>query len=238
MNIIESPSNLNTNKLFWIRILIFCGVLSSLHYFAINIYVPLQDPSYSIAAMTVSELSAVDAVTRDLWTLLVIPYSIFILAFGTGILLIADESRSLHIIGKLTIFDGIIGFFWPPMHLREVIAAGGGTITDTMHIVFAATTSMIFILTLIFGATSFGKSFRYFSFSILFILLIFGILTSLDSPKLSENLPTPNIGIWERINIGVYLLWVIAFSIMLQNKVTLIKEKYYWHTKINFQNKI
>jgi hypothetical protein len=28
----------------------------------------------------------------------------------------------------------VTGFFWPPMHQREVLAAGGGTRTDTMHI--------------------------------------------------------------------------------------------------------
>jgi hypothetical protein len=29
------------------------------------------------------------------------------------------------------------------------------------------------------------------------------------------NLPTPLIGVWERINIGVFLLWVVMLAIAL-----------------------
>jgi hypothetical protein len=37
----------------------------------------------------------------------------------------------------------------------------------------------------------------------------------MKSPGISEDLPTPLIGVWERINIGVFLLWVIVLAIVL-----------------------
>jgi len=35
------------------------------------------------------------------------------------------------------------------------------------------------------------------------------------APRLSGNQPTPLIGVWERINIAVFLLWVIVLAIAL-----------------------
>lgn len=67
------------------KVLIICGILSSLLYVAINVFVPLQWEGYSAASQTVSELSAIGAPTRRLWLLLVIPYSVLVAAFGWGL---------------------------------------------------------------------------------------------------------------------------------------------------------
>ncbi|HEV8286443.1 MAG TPA: hypothetical protein VGQ09_19175 [Chitinophagaceae bacterium] len=37
----------------------------------------------------------------------------------------------------------------------------------------------------------------------------------IDSPNIEANLPTPWIGVWERINIGVYMIWVMVLAILL-----------------------
>ncbi len=47
------------------------------------------------------------------------------------------------------------------------------------------------------------------------ILIAFGALTGLDGPRIAANLPTPWVGVWERINIGVFLLWVAVLAIAL-----------------------
>ncbi len=66
-----------------------------------------------------------------------------------------------------------------------------------------------------FGAAALGKSFRIFSAAIVLVFFVFGILTTKESLGIEANLPTPYVGIWERINIGAYMLWVIVFSIVL-----------------------
>jgi hypothetical protein len=104
------------------------------------------------------------------------------------------------------------------MHQREVLAAGGGTLTDTLHIVFTMVTVPLMMLTIGFGAASFGKRFKLYSIVTLVVLIIAGIFTGIDSPKIEANLPTPSIGVWERINIGVYMLWVVVLSIILLRK--------------------
>jgi hypothetical protein len=53
------------------------------------------------------------------------------------------------------------------------------------------------------------------------VLLTFGALTFLEAPRLQSNLPTPWIGLWERINISVFLLWVVVLAaLLLQNETS------------------
>ena len=87
--------------------------------------------------------------------------------------------------------------------------------TDTMHIVFSMVTVLLFILSIGFGAAAIGKGFRLYSIATLVILVVFGILTAREAPGIEVNGPTPLIGIWERINIGVYMIWVIVLAIIL-----------------------
>lgn len=200
------------------KFLLACGILSSFYYIAINIFVPLQYAGYSLTSQTISELSAINAPTRSLWVLLCTFYSLLVIAFGWGIWKVAGENRKLLIISIVMMIYGISGFFWPPMHQRQVLATGGGTMTDTMHIVFTAVTVALMLIMLISGAATFGKRFRYYSVATIMVLLAFGILTGISSPAMAKNLPTPMIGVWERINIGVFMLWVIVFASVLLHK--------------------
>ena len=180
------------------KALLVCGILSSLLYVAMNIFVPMGWDAYSSTSQTVSELSAIDAPTRPLWVLLGIIYTFLLIAFGWGVLKSDSGNRPLRIVGGLLLAYGIISLAWPfaPMHLREVLATAGGTLSDTMHIVFAMATILLMLLAIGFGAAVFGKQFRLYSIVTFVILLAFGILTFSDSPGISKNQPTPLIGVW------------------------------------------
>jgi len=189
-----------------------------LWYVIVNIIVPIQYPGYDMVSQTVSELSAVDTPTRTLWFVLCIFYSLLFIAFGLGIWLSAKGSWMLKFVALVIIFDALLGFYWPPMHQRKIIAAGGGTSTDTLHLVWAFIHLGLMLLMIGFGAATLGKGFRIFSVAIVLIFLVFGILTTKESLGIEANLPTPHVGIWERINIGAYMVWVIVFAIMLMRR--------------------
>ena len=197
------------------KTLLFCGILSSLLYVAMNVIGAMLYEGYNSASQVVSELSAVDAPTRLLWVLMGIVYTLLLAGFGWGIRQSAGGNRALRVVGALFLVYGVIGLFWPPMHQREVLAAGGATFTDTLHIVFAMVWGFFAVLSIGFGAAAFGKYFRLYSIATLLILVFFGVLTGLEAPQMEANQPTPYIGIWERINIGVYLLWVVVLAIKL-----------------------
>ena len=200
------------------KLLIACGILSSLLYVASNIFIPMQYPGYSLASHTVSELSAIGSPTRQLWVQVLSVYSILVIVFGWGVCRVAGKKRSLRVAGILIAVYAVIGFFWPPMHTREVLAAGGGTFTDTLHVVFTLATVPLMLLVMAFASAALGKSFRLYSLISLVIVIFFGVLTGLSSPQMEANLPTPWMGVWERISIGAYMLWVLALSVLLLRK--------------------
>jgi Protein of unknown function (DUF998) len=202
------------------KVLLFCGILSSLLYVAMNIFVPTLFAGYNSASQTVSELSAIGAPTRTLWVALGTVYTLLIIAFGWGAWQSTARNKNLRITGFLIFVYGVVSIVWPfaPMHQREALAAGGETLSDAMHLVLAAVTVLLMTTAMGFGAAAFGKRFRVYSIATILILLVFGILTGLDAPGVKANLPTPWAGVWERINIGVFLLWIIVLAIVLLRK--------------------
>jgi hypothetical protein len=67
------------------KALLVCGILSSLLYVAMNVFIPMQWQGYRSASQTVSELSAIDAPTRPIWVPLGIAYTLLVAAFGFGV---------------------------------------------------------------------------------------------------------------------------------------------------------
>lgn len=197
------------------KTLLVCGILSSLWYVSINIFVPMMYDGYSMASLTVSELSAIGAPTRILWVLLCLLYPLLFAAFGWGVLQSSRENRALRIVGSLIILYCIMNFYWPPMHQREVIAAGHGTLTDTLHKIYAMITLIFMMMIMGFGAAALKKTFRIFTIATFVVFIAFGMLIGMEFPGIQANLPTPHIGIWERINIGAFMFWVIVFAIVL-----------------------
>jgi len=195
--------------------LLYCGIAASLFYIAMNIFFPFLDKRYNWITQTVSELSAVDAPTRPLWFPLGIVYTLLIAAFGWGVFRSAVGNRYLCIVGILLIINGLIGLTWSPMHQREVLAAGGGTFTDIWHLVMASVTVLLMFLSIGFGAAAFGKGFRFYSIITILVFIVFGVLTFVEAPNVDKNLPTPYIGLWERINIAAFMAWLLVFSINL-----------------------
>jgi len=199
------------------KILLACGVVSSLLYVAMTVFVAMQWTSYSSASQTISELSAIGAPTRTLWVLPAAVYTVLVTVFGWGVWKSAGRIRALRIAGGLLVAYGGLGLVWPfaPMHLREVLAAGGSTMSDTLHLVLASVTVVLMLLAIGFAAVAFGTRFRLYSLATLAILATCGALTFIDAPRVSANLPTPWIGVWERINIGVFLSWVVVLATRL-----------------------
>jgi hypothetical protein len=128
----------------------------------------------------------------------------------------------VRVVGGLILAHASLGLLWPfaAMHQREVLAAGGGTLSDTVHVVLGGVTVFLMFLAIGFGARAFGKPFRLYSIATIVVLLTFGAMTFIKAPRLQANLPTPWIGLWERINISVFLLWVAVLAAALLRRGT------------------
>ena len=92
---VNKPANQTAHKIF-----LACGVLSSLLYVVANVVTAALYKGYSAVSQTVSELSAIGAPTRELWVLLMIPYSLLVIAFGAGVWQSAEGNRRLLAVKK------------------------------------------------------------------------------------------------------------------------------------------
>lgn len=195
--------------------LLACGLVASLLYLAMNVFVPLVWPTYSSLSQTISELSAVDAPTRPIWVPLGLVYALLVAAFGLGVVQTAGASRAERVLGWMLVINGILSLVWPPMHQREVLAAGGGTLTDTLHLVWAGLTMVLMVGGMFTAMRLFGRPFLVYTVVTLVLLVIFGGLTSRGAPAVAANLPTPWLGVWERINVLGYMAWQGVLSLLL-----------------------
>jgi hypothetical protein len=201
------------------KILLSCGIVSSVLYVVTDVLGTLRYEGYSYADQEFSELTAEGAPTRPLMVALNgIPYTLLVAAFAVGVWASAGPKRAARITGAMLLgyaAFGVAGGVLFPMRPREALAAGEGTLRNAMHIPATAVMSLFILLAMGFGATLLGERFRYYSYGTIAILLVFGALASLQAGQMAANEPTPWMGIEERINIYATMLWVAMLAIGL-----------------------
>lgn len=192
------------------KYLLLCGAVASLLYIAADIYVSSRYPGYSYKDQAISELSAVGAPTKGLWTILLILFDPLLVAFGLGVRKAAASNRPLGITGLLIVVWGLFGLLWYlfPMNMNGNI----GSATDTMHLVMSAVTVFLIITFIGIGSGSGGRWFRLYSLTTIVLMLIFGAMVGQQAPRVARQLPTPWMGIMERISVYAPMVWVIVLS--------------------------
>lgn len=109
---------------------------------------------------------------------------------------------------------GVIGLLMAPysaVHVR----GGEWTISDTLHVVVTSVMVLSILLAVGFGAVTLGPRFRRYSLGTLVLLVVSLALIGVYGPRLAAQLPTPGLGIVERVNVYAYLLWVAVLAIGL-----------------------
>ena len=120
------------------RILLGCGIVSSVLYVVTDVLGTLRYDGYSYADQTFSELTAQGAPTRPLMVALNgIPYTLLVTAFSRGVWTSAAPKRAARITGAMLLgyaAFGMAGGVLFPMRPREALAAGEETLRNVMHI--------------------------------------------------------------------------------------------------------
>lgn len=195
------------------KVLLVCGILASLLYVGTDVLAAMLWKGYSYTGQTVSETFAIGAPTRPLIIVRGLVYSVLLIACGLGVSRSANGKRALRVAGRLLAGLGVVDLAGPftPMHLR----GAERTLTDTMHIVLASADVLLILLIMGFAANAFGKRFRLYSITTILVVVVFGTLAGLDGPRIAANLPTPWVGVTERISIFGFMLWVVVLAVCL-----------------------
>jgi hypothetical protein len=203
------------------QFLLVCGMASALLWIGMDVVASILYDGYSYRDQTVSELSAIGAPTRPFWFAFGTVWSILVIAFAVGLWRSAGETRALRIVAGLMITYAVIMLIAGPfssMHRREVLAAGGATLTDTLHLVVTGIGVFTFLLEIACTATAFGKWFRVYSIATIAAMVVFGAITGVYAPQVQADEPTPWVGVYERINAYGYMLWIFVLAVALWKK--------------------
>jgi hypothetical protein len=199
------------------KVLLACGIAYSLLYAVINdvVAAALYD-GYSRTSQAISELSATGAPTRTLLTALVPLFTALMIAFGIGVWKSADGNRALRVTGGLLVAHGATFPLWllAPMTSREAMGATMPS-NDVGHLVLTVVTILLIVSQVGFGATALGKRFRLYSLLTAITVLVFGALTGTQATAMAAGLPTPWLGLCERVSAGSWLLWLAVLATAL-----------------------
>jgi Protein of unknown function (DUF998) len=186
------------------RILLGCGIVSSVLYIAVDLLGTLRYPGYRYTEQQFSELTAASSPVRPFMVALsVIPNTLLVATFAVGVWISTLPKRAGRITGSMLLgyaAFGMVGGWFTPMNTREALATGERGLRNAMHVPMTAVMSLFMLLAMGFGTTMLGKRCQYYSYATIAILIVFGGLTSLQAGKLVADEPTPLMGLTERIN--------------------------------------
>ena len=194
-----------------LKVLLACGVASSLVYAATDILASMRWQGYDWTSRMVSDLFAVSAPTRSFIVVPMLVYNLLILAVGIGVWLRA-WNRCLRIAGAILIAYGIVSMIGLLIFPLNYAAKGAGA---TMHVVDTFALILLMFAFIAFAATGSGRAFRIYSIATVVVILVGAILAGAQIPRIDAHLPTPGLGVFERLNIYSMLLWVAVFSVSL-----------------------
>ena len=197
------------------KVLLLCGIVSSLLYVATDALATLRYKGYNYKAQAVSELAAIGAPTRRLVVSLFTLYNLLLIAFVGGIWKSASGKRTPRpaaaLLGASAAVGAVVQPYFP-MHRRGEQT----TTTDTMHPALTAVSSLFILLSMAFAAGLHGRRFRDYTAGTMLTLVAFGVWTAADAPRRGAGWgPTPWMGVKERVNIYAYLLWIGALAVSL-----------------------
>ena len=193
------------------RLFLACGIASSVLYVAADAIAVRRYRGYRCRDQFVSELMARGAPTRPLIVSLFVPYNLLLAAFAAGVAMSSTHPRASRAAGAMLAADataGAAGLLCYPMDLRGAPSTRRGR----LHGPVTGALSMFIVLAIAFGAGLRGARFRLYSYVTIGVLVVFGLWTAADIPRLEAGQPTPGAGIKERVNIYAYLLWVAVFA--------------------------
>lgn len=196
------------------KILLICGILSSLLYVATDLLASWRYEGYRLMDQNYSELLATGSPTRPFMLLVSIAYNPLVAAFAVGVWTTASPKRTAHITGTMMVAYAALSmvtplFFQMDMRGAEVTPLG------SLHPPMTAVMSLFILLSIGFGAFLQGRRFRIYSFITIVILIVFGALTASQVPQLAAGQETPWMGFTERINLYTTMLWFAVISAIL-----------------------
>lgn len=169
---------------------------------------------YSALYNAISELSMANAPNKLLMDILFGLYNGFILIFGVGAFLDTDfTSKKFNSAVLMLVLIGILGLL--VLVFTQDPRGSPATLYGTLHIALSGVTALLTIISVILVGSSFKdyvglKNFTWYSYVTAILIFLSG---GAGAASIANNSPIG--GLFERITIFLFMVWVIIFSYIL-----------------------
>jgi len=201
------------------RAMLACGIISPLLYATADLLAGLTWEGYSFRDQTISELGAIGAPSRPLFAALLVLVYLLFTAYGVGVYRSAANRPRLRVAGALLIALGILALTvgqLAPMRLRGTEQG----LTGALHLVEGAVAMLLLLAAMGFAAVAMGRRFAVYTIVTILLMLSFGGWSAMDIPRVEAGLPTPWVGVKERIYWYSYQLWYVVLAVKLLREPT------------------
>lgn len=196
------------------KLLLLCGVISPLLYFASDIGMAVAYENYRYLDQTVSELNAIGAPTRSLSVAFGFSENVLLILFALGIWNAAAGSRKLQVAAGALGTLGAFGFWaiqFASMQMR-------GTEQEGPHLLSGAVGALLVVTAIGFAGPAFGRAFLRYSVATIGVMLLFAGWAAKDAGKIEAGLATPWVGLIERVSFYSWHVWFIVLAIILLSR--------------------
>lgn len=199
------------------KALLNAGIASAGVYVVGDVVTGLRYDKYSFVNQAISELTAFGSPVRREMQAIILVHGSLVVAFGAGILLVADQT-SLRWAGRLLVAAGAVGF---PTHTVWAMASRGMEtgFNDTMHMAMSALFSILVAASTVSAAITFRGWFGRYSLLTLAVMMGFGIASSIQMRGIKQD-NTPGAGAFERTDAYAYLAWLAALAVIVMRRVS------------------
>ena len=205
------------------KILLICGILSPVLYAISDAVAGMRWEGYSFRDQTISELGAIDAPSRPLFSVLLLVVYGLMFAFGVGIRNVAGENRRLRIVGGLVVALGVMALTVGQFASMRPRGTEPGLV-GTLHLVEAMVAMLMIFTAMGIAASTFGTGFRLYTIGTIILALGFGAWAVSEAARIEQGFETPWVGVKERIFWYGYQSWFIALRLLRGQRAARVED--------------
>jgi hypothetical membrane protein len=197
-----------------LQVLLACGIAAPLLYAVADGLAGMRWEGYSFRDQTISELGAIGAPPRVLFSgLLFIVYALMV-AFGVGIWKAFARNRRLKAVGGLIVGVGVLALTAGQLAAMEQRGTEQG-LAGTLHLAEGVAAMLLIFTSMAIAATALGRRFGSYTVASLVLALGFGAWSAMEIPHVEQGVATPWLGVKERIFWYSYQSWYVVLALTL-----------------------
>lgn len=172
----------------------------------------------SFADQAISELSAYGSPVRPLGVAFIAVHGLLGLAFCVGVWMCAAGSRALRWTAAFLFAASVVT---APLHPFFPMTSRGMEpgFNDTMHMVLTMAFVPLVTAAVVTSVFAFRGWFRLYAIASLGVLVVAGGLAGRLMEDIANNLPTPWLGVFERINAYTLFVWMEVLALLLLRRI-------------------